>query len=81
MFNKQVEVYWTQYHLKSALLCSFSQGYRVLPNTDILLTPDSQRPWFCSTRPEPASLGIGRLWVYGPSRKNGIATRLVECVR
>lgn len=61
---------------------SITQGYPVLPPiVDSKDLPESQRPWFCSNNPQPASVGIGRLWVYGPSRKKGIATRLLDCVR
>ncbi|KAL8598962.1 hypothetical protein ACOMHN_006772 [Nucella lapillus] len=56
-----------------------TQGYRILPGTKEL--SDSQRPWFCSQQSEPTSVGIGRLWVYRPSRKRGIASRLLDCVR
>ncbi|XP_076440519.1 uncharacterized protein LOC143279996 isoform X2 [Babylonia areolata] len=56
-----------------------SQGYRILPPSREL--SDSQRPWLCSSVPEPATVGIGRLWVYGPSRKHGVASRLLDCVR
>ncbi|KAK6990869.1 N-acetyltransferase ESCO1 [Biomphalaria glabrata] len=55
------------------------QGYRIIP-TDHELTV-GQRPWRCSEMPEPACVGISRLWVAADKRKSGIATKLVDCVR
>ncbi|KAH9496831.1 Establishment of cohesion 1 [Bulinus truncatus] len=55
------------------------QGYRIIP-VDHKETK-GQRPWRCNEVPEPASVGISRLWVAAEKRKSGIATKLVDCAR
>ncbi|XP_045906777.1 mucin-17-like isoform X4 [Micropterus dolomieu] len=42
---------------------------------------ERQRAWCCSTTPEPAICGISRIWVVGMMRRQGIASRLLECLR
>lgn len=42
---------------------------------------ERHRAWCCSTVPEPALCGISRIWVFGPSRRQGIATRMLDTVR
>ncbi|KAK2859612.1 hypothetical protein Q5P01_004232 [Channa striata] len=42
---------------------------------------ERQRAWCCSTTPEPAICGISRIWVVNMMRHQGIATRLIECLR
>ncbi|XP_041358485.1 N-acetyltransferase ESCO2-like [Gigantopelta aegis] len=58
-----------------------TEGYRVIPDSEANTQHGGQRPWCCQTEPEPAAVGISRLWVYGLQRHKGIATRLVDCVR
>ncbi|XP_009870352.1 PREDICTED: N-acetyltransferase ESCO2 [Apaloderma vittatum] len=65
---------------------SIKQAFRVLsepgaapsPGQDVL---QPQRAWCCSTEPEPAVCGVSRIWVFGPSRRKGIARRMVDVVR
>ncbi|XP_051471805.1 N-acetyltransferase ESCO2 [Apus apus] len=65
---------------------SIKQAFRVLsepgatasPGQDIL---QHHRAWRCSTEPELAVCGISRIWVFGLSRRKGIARRLVDVVR
>ncbi|XP_059155078.1 N-acetyltransferase ESCO1-like isoform X2 [Physella acuta] len=54
------------------------QGYRTIPVND---TSGGQRPWRCNKIPEPASVGISRLWVSAENRRSGIASKLLDCVR
>lgn len=42
---------------------------------------ERQRAWCCSTTPEPAICGISRIWVVSMMRRQGIASRLIECLR
>ncbi|XP_044031894.1 uncharacterized protein LOC122866371 isoform X2 [Siniperca chuatsi] len=42
---------------------------------------ERQRAWCCSTTPEPAICGISRIWVVSMMRRQGIASRLLECLR
>ncbi|XP_062297615.1 uncharacterized protein LOC134002295 [Scomber scombrus] len=42
---------------------------------------ERQRAWCCSTTPEPAICGISRIWVVNMMRRQGIASRLLECLR
>lgn len=37
--------------------------------------------WCCSTNPVSAMCGISRIWVFSQNRCQGIATRLVDCIR
>uniref|UniRef100_A0A8C6KP47 Establishment of sister chromatid cohesion N-acetyltransferase 2 n=1 Tax=Nothobranchius furzeri TaxID=105023 RepID=A0A8C6KP47_NOTFU len=63
------------------------QAYRVLeqpaPNKD--MTKDDfmerHRAWCCSTVPEPAVCGISRVWVFSQSRRQSIATRMLDTAR
>ncbi|NXP02476.1 ESCO2 acetyltransferase, partial [Thinocorus orbignyianus] len=65
---------------------SIKQAFRVLAEPRPALCPTEeplqhQRPWRCSTEPEPAICGISRIWVLGPRRGKGIARRMVDVVR
>ncbi|NWW46694.1 ESCO2 acetyltransferase, partial [Pedionomus torquatus] len=65
---------------------SIKQAFRVLAEPGATLSPEEeplqhQRPWRCSTEPEPAVCGISRIWVFGPRRGKGIARRMVDVVR
>ncbi|XP_041718023.2 titin [Coregonus clupeaformis] len=42
---------------------------------------ERQRAWCCSTNPEPALCGISRIWVFSMTRRRGIASRMIECLR
>ncbi|XP_022622968.1 proteoglycan 4-like [Seriola dumerili] len=42
---------------------------------------ERQRAWCCSTTPEPAICGISRIWVVNMMRRQGIASRMLECLR
>ncbi|KAM6977630.1 uncharacterized protein esco1 [Aplochiton taeniatus] len=42
---------------------------------------ERQRAWCCSTNPEPALCGISRIWVFSMMRRQGIASRMIECLR
>ncbi|XP_068604363.1 N-acetyltransferase ESCO2-like [Brachionichthys hirsutus] len=42
---------------------------------------ERQRAWCCSTKPEPAVCGISRIWVVSMMRRQGIASRMLECLR
>ncbi|KAM4533513.1 uncharacterized protein PAE49_022001 isoform 2-T2 [Odontesthes bonariensis] len=42
---------------------------------------ERQRAWCCSTTPEPAICGISRIWVVSVMRRQGIASRMLECLR
>lgn len=42
---------------------------------------ERQRAWCCSTTPEPAICGISRIWVVSMMRRQGIASRMLECLR
>ena len=63
------------------LLLVVLQGYRVIPDTEANTQHGGDRPWCCQTEPESAVVGIGRLWVYGLRRHQGIGSKLVDCVR
>ncbi|NXS94186.1 ESCO2 acetyltransferase, partial [Jacana jacana] len=65
---------------------SIKQAFRVLAEPGAALSPEEdalqpQRPWRCSTEPEPAVCGISRIWVFGPRRGTGIARRMVDVLR
>ncbi|XP_014818270.1 PREDICTED: N-acetyltransferase ESCO2 [Calidris pugnax] len=65
---------------------SIKQAFRVLAEPGATLSPEKdplqhQRPWRCSTQPEPAVCGISRIWVFRPRRGKGIARRMVDVVR
>ncbi|RVE58658.1 hypothetical protein OJAV_G00196490 [Oryzias javanicus] len=42
---------------------------------------ERQRAWCCSTTPEPAICGISRIWVVSMMRRQGVASRMLECLR
>lgn len=42
---------------------------------------ERQRAWCCSTTPEPAICGISRIWVVSMMRRQGIASRMLDCLR
>lgn len=64
-----------------------SQGYRVIEepvpegSEGEKVMFERQRAWCCSTTPEPAICGISRIWVVNMMRRQGIASRLLECLR
>ncbi|NXN33394.1 ESCO2 acetyltransferase, partial [Nycticryphes semicollaris] len=65
---------------------SIKQAFRVLAEPGAALSPEEdtlqhQRPWRCSTEPEPAVCGVSRIWVFGPSRGKHIARRMVDMAR
>lgn len=39
------------------------------------------RPWYCDSEPEPASVGISKIWVHKLHRRTGVACKLLDCVR
>lgn len=67
--------------------CECSQGYRVIEepvpegSEGEKLMFERQRAWCCSTTPEPAICGISRIWVVSMMRRQGIASRMLECLR
>lgn len=67
--------------------CDCSQGYRVIEeplpegSEGEKVMFERQRAWCCSTTPEPAICGISRIWVVNTMRRQGIATRMLECLR
>lgn len=65
---------------------SIKQAFRVLAEPSTMQSPgqdalQQHRAWRCSTEPEPAVCGVSRIWVFGPTRRRGIARRLVDVVR
>ncbi|KAJ0059744.1 hypothetical protein NL108_011237 [Boleophthalmus pectinirostris] len=42
---------------------------------------ERQRAWCCSTTAEPAICGISRIWVVSTMRRQGIASRMLDCLR
>lgn len=65
---------------------SIKQAFRVLAEPSTTQSPgqdalQQHRAWRCSTEPEPAVCGVSRIWVFGPTRRRGIARRLVDVVR
>lgn len=63
------------------------QGYRVIEepvpegSEGEKLMFERQRAWCCSTTPEPAICGISRIWVVSVMRRQGIASRMLNCLR
>uniref|UniRef100_A0A3Q4ALK7 Establishment of sister chromatid cohesion N-acetyltransferase 1 n=1 Tax=Mola mola TaxID=94237 RepID=A0A3Q4ALK7_MOLML len=63
------------------------EGYRVIEeplpegSEGEKLMFERQRAWCCSTAPEPAICGISRIWVVSMMRRQGIASRMLECLR
>ena len=70
-------------------ICNFFQAYRAIPGSTGLESPrksslrggSKRSPWCCSDSPERALCGVNRIWVLSTHRKQGIATKLVDCVR
>ena len=64
-----------------------SQGYRVIEDPvpegseGEKVMFERQRAWCCSTTPEPAICGISRIWVVSMMRRQGIASRMLDCLR
>lgn len=59
---------------------SITKGYRVIPCNSTAVCV-GRRPWCCQAEPEPAAIGISKIWVYGPSRRKGVASKMLDCVR
>lgn len=66
---------------------TYLQGYRVIEDPvpegseGEKLMFERQRAWCCSTTPEPAICGISRIWVVSMMRRQGIASRMLDCLR
>ncbi|ESP00562.1 hypothetical protein LOTGIDRAFT_112462 [Lottia gigantea] len=64
---------------------SIQEGYRVIADptskSPSKNSETQQRPWYCDTEPERASIGISKIWVYKQSRQKGIASRLLDTIR
>ncbi|XP_071145249.1 N-acetyltransferase ESCO2-like [Mytilus edulis] len=61
-----------------------TQGYRVIPESQPSQSDNPQpghRPWYCNSDPEPAAVGISRIWVFGQQRRTGVASKLLDAVR
>ncbi|TWW70834.1 N-acetyltransferase ESCO1 [Takifugu flavidus] len=63
------------------------EGYRVIEDPvpegseGEKLMFERQRAWCCSITPEPAICGISRIWVVSMMRRQGIASRMLDCLR
>lgn len=93
--NKNTNSYWTDLCLgcfktepsPCVCVCDCPQGYRVIEESipegsereKVMF--ERQRAWCCSTTPEPAICGISRIWVVNMMRRQGIASRMLECLR
>lgn len=62
-----------------------TKGYPIIPESN---TADNEKgngeatqSWCCSTESVKALCGISRIWVFSKTRRQKIATRLVECIR
>ena len=42
---------------------------------------DSLSAWYCSSRPQPATVGINRMWVCQKHRRRGVASRILDTIR
>ncbi|XP_067098445.1 N-acetyltransferase ESCO2 [Osmerus mordax] len=42
---------------------------------------EPHRAWCCSSSPEPAILGVSRVWVFSLARRSAIATRMLDTAR
>lgn len=42
---------------------------------------DSLSAWYCSSTPQPAVVGINRVWVCQQHRRMGVATRILDTIR
>ncbi|XP_062597005.1 N-acetyltransferase ESCO2-like, partial [Saccostrea cucullata] len=60
---------------------NITQGYPVIADSQSSSQESGSRPWYCDTEPEPASVGISKIWVHKLYRKKGVASRLLDCVR
>ncbi|XP_061191443.1 N-acetyltransferase ESCO2-like [Saccostrea echinata] len=60
---------------------NITQGYPVIADSRSSSQESGSRPWYCDTEPEPASVGISKIWVQKLNRKKGVASRLLDCVR
>ncbi|KAK7881718.1 hypothetical protein WMY93_030127 [Mugilogobius chulae] len=64
-----------------------SEGYRVIEepapsgSEGEKVMFERQRAWCCSTTAEPAICGISRIWVVSTMRRQGIASRMLDCLR
>lgn len=58
-----------------------TKGYRVIASGSPTKQPLNNRLWCCGTKPERASVGISKIWVYAQMRRQGIASKLLDCVR
>lgn len=64
-----------------------NEGYRVIEepapegSEGEMVMFERQRAWCCSTTAEPAICGISRIWVVSTMRRQGIASRLLNCLR
>eukprot|EP00088_Acartia_fossae_P065328 TRINITY_DN8055_c0_g2_i1.p1 TRINITY_DN8055_c0_g2~~TRINITY_DN8055_c0_g2_i1.p1 ORF type:complete len:769 (-),score=169.71 TRINITY_DN8055_c0_g2_i1:433-2739(-) len=56
---------------------SIQNGYRIIPKE----SDEPSNTYTCSVNPEPARVGISRIWVLHDYRHRRIATKLVDCVR
>ncbi|XP_036368294.1 N-acetyltransferase ESCO2-like [Octopus sinensis] len=64
---------------------AIKEGFRVVPNSpneqSQTQMKQGRRPCCCRTEPEACPIGISKIWVYGPSRRTSIASKLLDCVR
>ncbi|XP_072307128.1 uncharacterized protein [Eucyclogobius newberryi] len=64
-----------------------NEGYRVIEELTLSGSEgekvmfERQRAWCCSTTAEPAICGISRIWVVNTMRRQGIASRMLDCLR
>ncbi|XP_021379039.1 N-acetyltransferase ESCO1-like [Mizuhopecten yessoensis] len=59
-----------------------SQGYPVIGDSQPSQgSQPGHRPWCCQSEPQPASVGVSRIWVHCQHRQKGIASKLLDCVR
>lgn len=64
-----------------------NEGYRVIEepapsgSEGEKMMFERQRAWCCSTTAEPAICGISRIWVVSTMRRQGIASRMLNCLR
>ena len=42
---------------------------------------DTLSAWYCSPHPQPASVGVNRVWVCQQFRRMGVASRILDTVR
>ncbi|KAL5022396.1 hypothetical protein ScPMuIL_001551 [Solemya velum] len=63
---------------------SITEGYRVIPDIQqggLLSRKEGRHPWCCQSKPEPATVGVSRIWVHSQQRCRGIASKILDCVR